>query len=187
MGVVEAIRGCGSPCPDAVHRSARGCRGLVWRQAMIKAVVFDMDGVLIEAKDWHYEALNRALRLFGIEISRYDHITTFDGLPTRKKLQLLSAVHDLPSELHEFINDMKQLYTMEIVHSRCKPRFNHEYALAQLRALNYKLVVASNSIRSTIEVMMERAALAKYLDFVVSNQDVTRAKPDPEMYNFVIE
>ena len=38
----------------------------------IKAVLFDMDGVLIDAKDWHYEALNRALGLFGLGISRYD-------------------------------------------------------------------------------------------------------------------
>src|SRR6266568_3529031 len=90
---------------------------------MIKAVVFDMDGVLIEAKDWHYDALNRALRLFGYEISRYDHITTFDGLPTRKKLQMLTAENGLPVELHEFINDMKQRYTMEIVNALCKPRF----------------------------------------------------------------
>ena len=52
----------------------------------IKAVVFDMDGVLIEAKDWHYEALNKALRLFGYEISRYDHLVTYDGISTAKKL-----------------------------------------------------------------------------------------------------
>lgn len=52
----------------------------------IKAILFDMDGVLIDAKDWHYEALNDALRLFGVEISRYDHLHTFDGLPTKVKL-----------------------------------------------------------------------------------------------------
>jgi HAD superfamily hydrolase (TIGR01509 family) len=153
---------------------------------MIRAVIFDMDGVLIEAKDWHYEALNRALGLFGYEISRYDHLTTFDGLPTKKKLQMLSAEHNLPTELHDFINDMKQRYTMEIVNARCKPRFNHEYALSKLHAAGYRLAVASNSIRSTIEVMMQRAALDRYLDFIVSNQDVTRAKPDPEMYNKAI-
>ena len=56
----------------------------------IKAILFDMDGVLIEAKEWHYEALNRALSLFGCPISRYDHLQTFDGLPTLKKLELLS-------------------------------------------------------------------------------------------------
>ena len=43
---------------------------------MIKAVIFDMDGVLVDAKEWHYQALNKALGLFGLEISRYDHLTT---------------------------------------------------------------------------------------------------------------
>ena len=69
---------------------------------MIKAVIFDMDGVLIDAREWHYEALNRALRLFGMEISRTDHLTTFDGLPTRRKLEMLSSTNGLPVELHGF-------------------------------------------------------------------------------------
>lgn len=153
---------------------------------MIRAVVFDMDGVLIEAKDWHYEALNKALGLFGFEISRYDHLTTFDGLPTRRKLQLLSAEGDLPPALHDFLNEMKQRYTMEIVASKCKPRFVHEYALSRLRAEGYRIAVASNSIRSTIETMMRQAELSQYLEFSVSNEDVTKAKPDPEMYNQAI-
>ena len=153
---------------------------------MIKAVIFDMDGVLIEAKDWHYEALNRALRLFGLEISRYEHLTTFDGLPTKRKLQILSAQGNLPPELHEFLNDMKQRYTMEIVNTQCKPRFNHEYALSKLRAQGYRLAVCSNSIRDTIDVMMRKAALDQYLEFFVSNQDVSKPKPDPEMYNVAI-
>lgn len=153
---------------------------------MIKAIIFDMDGVLIEAKEWHYEALNRALRLFGYEISLYEHLTTFNGLPTKKKLEMLSVTSDLPVELHAFINEIKQIYTMEIVHSQCKPRFEHEYALSRLKAEGYRLAVCSNSIRTTIEVMMSRAALDGYLDFVISNQDVVRAKPDPEMYRTAI-
>lgn len=148
----------------------------------IKAVIFDMDGVLIEAKDWHYEALNKALGLFGMEISRYDHLVTYDGLPTRKKLEMLSAERGLPSRLHEFINDMKQQYTMELVHAQCKPRFHHEYALSRLRQEGYRLAVASNSIRNTVQVMMERSALMGYLDLFLSNQDVTVGKPDPEIY-----
>jgi beta-phosphoglucomutase len=148
----------------------------------IKAVIFDMDGVLIEAKDWHYEALNRALGLFGMEISRYDHLVTYDGLPTRKKLEMLSAERGLPIRLHEFINDMKQQYTMELVHALCKPRFSHEYALSRLKKEGYRLAVASNSIRHTVQVMMERSALAGYLDFYLSSQDVTRGKPNPEIY-----
>lgn len=148
----------------------------------IKAVLFDMDGVLIDAKEWHYEALNRALELFGMPISRFDHLTTFDGLPTRKKLEMLSRERGLPQELHGFINEMKQAYTMEIVHTQCRPTFVHEFALSRLRAEGYKLAVCSNSVRQTVLTMMDKANLTAYLHCTISNEDVSRGKPDPEMY-----
>jgi HAD superfamily hydrolase (TIGR01509 family) len=153
----------------------------------IKAIIFDMDGVLIEAKDWHYEALNRALNLFGMSISRYDHLTTYDGLPTRKKLLMLSKERGLPLGLHKFINEMKQEYTMELVYSQCKPTFQHEFALNQLENLGYKMAVCSNSIRNTIDVMMKKASLDKYFEFYISNEDVKNGKPNPEMYNKAIK
>lgn len=153
----------------------------------IKAVIFDMDGVLIEAKDWHYEALNRALGLFGLEINRYDHLVTYDGLPTKSKLKMISMERGLPEKLHTFINNMKQIYTMEITYARCKPVFYHQYALSRLKHDGYRIVVCSNSIRRTVEVMMEQAKLIEYLDFSLSNQDVTQPKPHPEMYLTAIE
>lgn len=149
---------------------------------MIKAVIFDMDGVLIEAKDWHYEALNKALNLFGHTISRHDHLTTYDGLPTSRKLNMLSVERELPIELHGFINEMKQMYTMEIVYAQCKPTFVHQYALSSLKNQGYKLAVASNSIRNTVEVMMEKARLDQYLDLKLSNEDVANPKPAPDIY-----
>lgn len=152
----------------------------------IKAVIFDMDGVLIEAKEWHYEALNKALGLFGMEISRYDHLVTYDGLPTKKKLEMLSSERGLPVGLHDFINDMKQQYTLEIVHAQCKPRFFHEYALSRLKQEGYKLAVASNSIRKTVQIMMEHSALLDYLEFYLSNQDVLTGKPNPQIYTKAI-
>ena len=152
----------------------------------IKAILFDMDGVLIEAKDWHYEALNRALRLFGLEISRYDHLTTFDGLPTKVKLKMISKRFFLPESLHTFINEVKQSYTAELIHERCHPLFHHEYALSKLHQEGYKIAVCSNSIRKTIELMMDKAELTPYLDLIVSNEDVTKAKPAPEMYQTAI-
>lgn len=150
--------------------------------AKIKAVIFDLDGVLVDAKEWHYEALNRALGLFGMEINRYDHLVTYDGLPTLKKLEMLSIERGLPRALHKLINDIKQQYTIEIVQAQCKAVFYHEYALAKLNQKGYKLAVCSNSIRKTIETMLENAGLAQYFDFYISNQDVKKPKPDAEMY-----
>lgn len=148
----------------------------------IKAVLFDMDGVLIEAKDWHYEALNRALQLFGYEINRFEHLTSYDGLPTSMKLKKLTLEKGLPNQLHGFINEMKQQYTVSMIQNLCRPRFNHEYALSKLKSEGYRLAVGSNSIRMTIEMMMDYAKLTDYLEFMLSNQDVKNAKPDPEIY-----
>lgn len=148
----------------------------------IKAVIFDMDGVLIEAKDWHYEALNRALKLFGYEINRFEHLTSYDGLPTSMKLKKLTLEKGLPVQLHSFINEMKQQYTVSMIQNLCRPRFNHEYALSKLKSEGYKLAVGSNSIRMTIEIMMNYAKLTDYFDFMLSNQDVKNPKPDPEIY-----
>lgn len=148
----------------------------------IEAVVFDMDGVLIDAKDWHYNALNRALEHFGYTISRSDHLSAFDGLPTRKKLEMLSHERGLPRGLHGFLNDLKQQYTTDQVHTDCRPIFVHEYALSNLKALGYKLGLASNSVRNSVELMMEKSALSPYLDVLVSNEDVSKPKPHPDMY-----
>lgn len=148
----------------------------------INAILFDMDGVLIDAKDWHYEALNQALSLFGMEISRYDHLVTYDGLPTKKKLEMLTLERGLPRALHHFINDMKQEFTFQLGYAKCKPTFNHQYALSNLKARGYKMAACSNSIRKTMEVLFERAAIIEYFDFYISNEDVKEAKPNPEMY-----
>lgn len=153
----------------------------------IKAILFDMDGVLIDAKEWHYEALNRALKHFGMPISRTDHLAHFDGLPTRKKLEMLSVERDLPRELHSFINDLKQQYTLEIVSAKCRPLFVHEFALSRLKSMNYHLAVCSNSVRNSVDRMMEAAKLSQYLDFSISNEEVSKPKPDPEMYSKAIE
>lgn len=155
--------------------------------AKIRAILFDMDGVLIDAREWHYDALNKALRLFGMEISRFDHLVTYDGLPTRRKLEMLTKERGLPEKLHQFINHLKQIYTIECVNQKCAPVFEHEYALARLKNEGLQLAVCSNSIRNSIELMMQRAKLIDYLEFFLSNEDVAKAKPDPEIYSTAIQ
>jgi beta-phosphoglucomutase len=148
----------------------------------IKGVIFDMDGVLIEAKEWHYEALNKALGLFGYTISKYDHLVTYDGLPTVMKLDMLSRERDLPFKLHDFINELKQKFTMELVYTNCKPRFDHEYALSSLKSNGYKIGCASNSIRESVNIMLTKSNLVGYMDTIFSAQDVDNPKPAPDMY-----
>ena len=153
----------------------------------IKAILFDMDGVLIDAREWHYQSLNKALQLFGKGISRQDHLDNYDGLPTRRKLERLSRNRGLPQELHEFVNDLKQKHTFHIVNEYCHPNFRHEYALSKLKAEGYKLALCSNSIRKSVDLMMDLSNLSRYFDITLSNEDVTHPKPDPQIYQLAMK
>jgi beta-phosphoglucomutase len=152
----------------------------------IKAIVFDMDGVLIDAREWHYDALNRALAHFGFTVTRFDHLVSYDGLPTKQKLEMLSLEQGLPRALHGFINELKQQYTLDLVNTHCRPTFQHEYALSRLKSDGFQLGVGSNSVRSSVDTMLTRAQINHYFDVTLSNEDVRAPKPDPEIYTRAI-
>src|SRR5688572_2548927 len=126
---------------------------------MIKAVLFDMDGVLIDAKEWHYQALNQVLDLFGMAIDRDAHLATFDGLSTRQKLEILTKTRGFPVGLHEFVNKLKQDRTVELATRLCRPTFHHRFALGRLRQDGLKTAVCSNSVRQSVELMMRLSGL----------------------------
>lgn len=153
----------------------------------IKAVLFDLDGVLVDAREWHYEALNRALGLFGHTISRAEHEGFYNGLPTYRKLAKLSEERGFPKSLHGLIYDLKQIYTHDQIHMGSRPSFDKQLMLRRLKNAGIKLAVCSNSIRETIDLMLKRAMLHDYFDLLLSNQDVSRNKPDPEIYMLAME
>jgi HAD superfamily hydrolase (TIGR01509 family) len=150
---------------------------------MIKLLIFDLDGVLIDSKDAHYVALNNALMKLAPEyvISLDDHINIYDGLPTQKKLAML-AEKGLSDDLIDPIKKLKQKYTTEYLEL-----FVHEddklvSMFKSLRDDGYKIHVASNAVRYTVEFILWRKGLMKYVNYVISNEDVSHPKPNPEMY-----
>lgn len=145
-----------------------------------------MDGVLVDARELHYIALNKALIHFGYEISNESHLLTFDGLPTRVKLDILTKTKGLPASLHNLISALKQKYTIQLSHTHCKPNINHRKLMAYLKQEDIKIAVCSNSIRNTIVTMMNLTALEDYLDLIISNEDVSAPKPSPEMYTLAM-
>jgi len=149
---------------------------------MIKAITFDMDGVLIDAREWHFEALNEALDLFGYNISRVRHLGEFDGLPTKKKLEKLTELDHLPRHLHQTINNIKQERTSRIILSKCYPMRNHLALLSYLKSKGYPLGLATNSIRKTALQMLNCAGIQDYFDSIITNEDVQFSKPHPEIY-----
>ena len=148
-----------------------------------KLVIFDLDGVMLDSRELHYDALNEALRKVGEEfvISREEHLSTFDGLNTTKKLKLLAETKGLPADKFDQIWQDKQQATFELIPNAPK-NMSIQYIVMQLKRRGWKVAVASNSIRETVRIALDHIGILNSVDYYVSNEDVFRTKPFPEMY-----
>jgi len=147
---------------------------------MIKLVIFDLDGVLVEAKQIHYDALNKAL---GKEyaISWDEHLSTYDGLKTNQKLNMLTEQKGLPRENHSQVWNNKQKYTLEAL-QQLQPNPILQSVFSTLVKEGYKIAVCSNSIRKTVLIVLSKLGIIEFIDLILSNEDVKNSKPHPEMY-----
>jgi HAD superfamily hydrolase (TIGR01509 family) len=151
---------------------------------MIKLVVFDLDGVLIDAKEIHYESLNRALVEVSNEyiISREEHMNEYDGLPTRTKLDKLSTNKGLPTDVHDSVWLRKQELTASVIKDKVPFDDRLRSVLQQLKNSGYMVYVCSNSIRESLKLMLYKSGLIEFVDYYMGNEDCTHTKPSPELY-----
>jgi HAD superfamily hydrolase (TIGR01509 family) len=147
---------------------------------MIRLVIFDLDGVLVEAKNLHFEAFNRALG-DKYAISWKEHLSKYDGLKTNQKLEMLTQEKNLPVELHSQIWENKQKYTLQELRL-LKPNQTLQSVMNALVEDGYKIAVCSNSIRKTVLTVLSKLGIMEFMDYIISNEDVQNSKPHPEMY-----
>ena len=150
---------------------------------MIKLIIFDLDGVLVDARELHYSALNRALESIDKKyvVERAEHLSTYDGLSTTKKLNLLTKNKGLPKDLHDKVWELKQQMTLKIIDGfSVDDRIRG--ILRSFKSEGYIIACATNSIRETAKLQLIRKGFFEYIDFMYSNQDVKNPKPNSEMY-----
>ena len=150
---------------------------------MTKLIIFDLDGVLVEAKQIHYDTLNQALKEIDEKyiITEAEHLSIYDGLKTTQKLELLTKNKGLHPEFYDSIWYRKQHLTIEAI-SQLQPDLEKIELFKELRDKGYKLAVASNSIRRSVLVMLAKIGIIEFMDLIISNEDVKNSKPHPEMY-----
>lgn len=160
---------------------------LFWTGQMNNAFVFDLDGVLIDSKEIHFNALNLALSEINqiYVISKEEQAFTFEGLSTKAKLDILSYSKGLPKELHNVIWEKKQIYS-----SKMFQVFEKDEDLINLfkliKSFNIKIGVASNAIRETVVGSLKSLGIYELVDYALSNEDVSNPKPNPEIYKSMI-
>ena len=150
----------------------------------MKLIIFDLDGVLVEARDIHYEALNRALSEVDEKyvIGREEHLSSYDGLSTSKKLKKLTKEKGLPESLHGQVWEGKQKCTHKVISDTVEPSSLIHMLLRRLKAEGYTIYCASNSIRSSVKLMLLKTGYIEFIDEYFSNEDVKNPKPHSEIY-----
>ena len=146
----------------------------------IKLIIFDLDGVLVDAKKIHFDALNESLD-DEYKISLSEHLSKYDGLKTSEKLKMLNQEKGLPTNLFSEIWDKKQNLTL-LKLKNLEKSDNLINCLEYFSSNGYKLACCSNSIRKTVLTVLSKLGVIEFFDYIISNEDVKNSKPHPEMY-----
>ena len=150
---------------------------------MKKLILFDLDGVLVDAKKIHFDSLNKALLKVDEKyvISELEHLSIFDGLKTYEKLNILTKMKNLDKKHYSSIWNDKQNHTLNEI-DKLQLDENLINLFKYLKKHNYKVGCCSNSIKKSVFSMLSKIGIIDYMDLILSNEDVQNPKPHPEIY-----
>lgn len=153
----------------------------------IKAVIYDLDGVLVDTRKYHFKALNKALARHGYNITSYEHSLKYEGLPTTSKLEILTKEKGLPTKLYQQIIKDKYQEIAKSINTFFKPDIIKTKLLKGIMDMGIKQVLCTNTTKSTTEKILEIMKIKKYFTFYLTRADINKPKPNAEIYNKAIE
>lgn len=155
----------------------------------VNAILFDLDGVLVNSKVLHYETFRDALQ--SIVPSKFltwtEHEKEFDGLSSRLKIQKCIEKGWITQEQGDLVFAKKQEYTQKQLPLMIQPRESLRKLLNQLNIEGYRLFCCSNSIRKTLDQTLQLLGILELFEATYSNEDVKQPKPSPEIYQLAMK
>ena len=146
------------------------------------AVVFDMDGVLVDSEPVHLESTIRMMRDdFGISFTSNDN-REFLGSTDRQMYLTLKARHGLAPSLEDLIARRKSLYVSLLDEWGIPWRDGMREFIAELPSRGLKVALASSALRHVAELTLNGGDIARHFSAIVTGDDIPAPKPSPEIY-----
>jgi HAD superfamily hydrolase (TIGR01509 family) len=153
----------------------------------IKAILFDLDGVLVDSNHLHYESFKDAvLTVTGVTIDQNEHDALFNGVTTKQKLFYYIGKGHIDHSDGPQIESVKREKILQLIPSYIKPNKHLKYLLTELHT-KYKFALVSNSGKETSHLILENLGIYDLFDLIVSPSEGLYPKPDPAMYTFAIQ
>jgi|Deesub1362B_J571_1020462.scaffolds.fasta_scaffold00003_645 beta-phosphoglucomutase family hydrolase len=148
---------------------------------MIKAVIFDMDGVISDTQRLHAIIESRILKKYGIDISPDEITRKYAGIPDEIFLKEVTSNVDIEIDINKTIRE-KWKVMIEYVETVVEPMPGAIELIKALKARGIKTAVASSSITEFIHLVLDKLSIKELFEAIVSVEEVSRGKPDPEIF-----
>jgi HAD superfamily hydrolase (TIGR01509 family) len=155
----------------------------------IKAILFDLDGVLVNTVVLHYETFRDALQQVNprITLSWAEHEKDFDGLSTKLKIQKCIQKGWIQPSDADRLFQRKQVLTQQQLPSIVKPKESLRLMMITLNNQGFRLFCCSNSVRKTLDTTLQLLGIQELFEATYSNEDVEHPKPSPEIYQLAMK
>jgi beta-phosphoglucomutase len=153
----------------------------------LKAVIFDMDGVLVDSEPWHYEIETILFKKLGLDVSEELH-HTYLGTAGDLMYSDLKERFDIPMSLDELLK-WDEGYRIDIFSKMAdiKPIPGIPELLKELKYNNIKTAVATSSVPGIVDIILQKCGIVSYFDAVVTTETVGKSKPAPDVYLFAAQ
>jgi beta-phosphoglucomutase family hydrolase len=153
---------------------------------MKSAVIFDMDGVLVDNRDIHIEAFQVLFKQLGLQAT-YDQILMTFGMVNAQIFDTLFGEGAFPPEAVEKMGRDKEVIYRGIFAEKIEPAPGLIPFLKALKARGAKIAVGSSGPRANVEFVLERCGIAEYFDAIADGDMISKGKPDPEVFLLAAE
>lgn len=155
--------------------------------AKFKALLFDLDGTLVDSEHFHFSTWNELLAESGVQLEYDDFLKNYAGIPPAGNAVRIKELYDIATPLNELISRKEDLTVERLKTSviGLMPFVQHSLDYFVARQLLMVLVTASK--RADVDEMLKNNGLSNYLSLLVTRSDVTHSKPDPESYLLAVE
>lgn len=147
----------------------------------VKAVIFDLDGTLVDSEPNYSEADNKTLAEYGIVELSAEMKRKYVGIGTKEMMEDIKKMYDINETIENLVSK-KNKYYLEIAKENT-PVFPEMHKFLQfLKSNNYPLALASGSSPEIIETVLSITKLKEYFDVVLSAEQVEKGKPAPDVF-----
>lgn len=155
--------------------------------AKIKAILFDLDGTLVDSEHFHFNTWNELLAESDVQLKYEDFLKNYAGIPLPGNAKRLKELYEIAVPLETLIARKETLTVERLKTEEIGLMPYVQDTLDFFLAAGIEMVLVTASKRADVDEMFSKNGLGKYFSFLVTRSDVQNSKPDPESYNLAVE